>query len=34
MFDLTDIEIFFTDGSEGNILLEDQIAMAKSVHIK
>lgn len=28
------IEIFFTDGSEGNILLEDQIAMAKSVHIK
>ena len=28
------IEIFFTDGSEGNVLLEDQIAMAKTVHIK
>ena len=28
------VEIFFTDGSEDNLLLEDQLGMARSVHIK
>ena len=28
------VDIFFTDGSEDNLLLEDQLGMARSVHIK